>query len=396
MQQGGADAGGGNLLNGRPLESYLFDASGSEEMKQALKLLTPFEGGHESIRRILDFVVHKKSWFLVPVNLPRLSKEEIGIPFSAEQGALQDFEEVWIDQEFFRRMSFEDRVRLLVHEIFMGLKIFTFESYHRQCRVTEPFMTDCLTLATDKNRKEMILTQADYNAVRRAVNTVWRHSHQLLKSPTLEQIAPLSDEIFGGGEFDSYFVKPSLQGLATKAFSEKEIVNALRNQATLRGLPGFCDHVAVEDLGNHRYLMRARVRSEISFEVVDGKPAFRVLAKDRASGKPRLENHYKIDPRDKIMDIKDQAGKSVLTLTESMGVHEYITQYFATVSETSRETREAGAVALGLTPDERIASLTFATFNTRAGGISFYDGRDLLKCMEKPEYLCEGPHCLSP
>lgn len=393
---GGGDAGGGNLLLGRPLESYVLDINKSAEMQMALKLLSTIgKVGFDRMDSEIQYVINNKSWYLVPVDLPRLASQSIGITFAADQGALQDFEEVWIDQKSYEKMNFDGRVQLLVHEIFMGLKIFSFESYYRQCEVNKPFGVECLNLREHQDRKMLNIRPDDYKDVRQAVNIIFKNYNYLSSADYAgSQSESIAAKLFSGGGFDSYFVKPSTQGNATKEFDDRDVVNALRNQVTKGGLPGYCNHKIIEDLGNHTYKMRAQLQSKITFEEKNGEIQFKVMTRDLNTGKTILNNSYFVNSKDKIMNVTYGNNKSSLTLSFSMGVPAYTMQYMSGVKSLSGKNVTAGAVAVGLISDESVNSLAFASFNIRNGAISFYDGKDILKCFEKIEYICEGPECL--
>lgn len=395
---GGGDAAGGNLVEGAPLESYTLKIKESPEMAKALQLIK-YIGmvGFDSMDSEIQYVINKKTWYVIPVNLPVLSRETIGTSFAVEQGALQDFEEIWIDQKYYNNMSFDGRVHLLVHEIFMGLKIFSFESYYQQCMVNQPLNVDCLKLVDHKDRKILNLQPLDYQNARKAVNVIWKN-YNLLASTNYasKQVRTIANEIFESGGFDSYYKKPSTETYAIKDFSDEDIVNALRNQVTSgKGLPSYCNYKIVEDLGNHSYRKRAQLKSSISFELKENAIFFKVVAKEITTGKVVINNLYNASLKNnKIMDISYENSKSSLTLSHDMGVPGYANTYFAGVKEASMKNLLIGAFTISITSDVNVTSLAFASFNVRNEKISFYDGRDLIKCLEKPEYICEGPQCL--
>lgn len=393
--RGGGDAGGGNLLNGRPLESYALDVNKSPEMQMALRLLRPIgRFGFDHLGPEIEYVVNKKSWYIVPIDLPALTSHSIGVHFSAEQGALQDFEEIWIDQKYFDKMTFEGRVQLLVHEIFMGLKVFSFESYYRQCEINKPLTVDCLSLRNHQDRKILNIQSDDYKTVRKAGNIIFKNYTYLSTANSIDpRSIEIATEIFSGGGFDSYFAMASTQSIATKEFDDRDVVNALRNQITMGSLPGYCKHTIVEDLGNHKYRMRAQLQSSISFEVKNGTLQFMVHAREMSSGKTLVRNSYLMDPKDKLMNVSYGNGKSSLTLSFTMGVPAYTMQYLGSVQSQSSKQANLGAIAVGVA-GERVTTLAFATLNVRNKNISFYDGKDIFRCLEKVEYICEGPECL--
>ncbi|MES2769579.1 MAG: hypothetical protein V4596_10590 [Bdellovibrionota bacterium] len=137
---GTIDGGGGNSFKDKMFESYIVkpkDLSGYEILEPLLK----------SLRKILnedslDFTetgfpyyqlvnsVLEKSWYLVPTDLQTIANEKIGVPLSQGtiQVAFQTFDAVWINEKAFEKMVPEEKAKLILHEIVMGLKILKFES----------------------------------------------------------------------------------------------------------------------------------------------------------------------------------------------------------------------------------------------------------------------------
>jgi len=389
IRRGGGDAGGGNLIDGRPIENFAVDISRTPEMIQALKVANLIGAvKFESLNKIIKSILEKKTWYLVPVSLPKLSENQIGTPFASTQGALQDFEEIWIDINKYEKMNFKEKVTLLVHEIFMGIKIFKFESYYKQCTWSEPFNEDCLKFQNYNVRRQLLITESDYQDIRRLAAQLSKNYEKLVTTSFIdEHIEKISTLVFENGGFDSYFIKPSGANIAQRNFTGQDILNSINNQASIHGFPKYCKHKIVEDLGNHQYLMRAETKANIEHNVENENVIFKVRLLDKKTNKNNFYNTY-------TYNIEKQSTES-LTLGFDLNQPAYHFQRFVKVESKTFPSQNIGIMTIGLTPSLNIRSLTFATFNAKKGeNISFYNGRDVFKCMEKEEYICTGPECI--
>lgn len=387
--RGGGDAGGGNLLDGRPIENFAVDISRTPEMIQAIKVADLIgDVDFERLNKITKSIVEKKTWYLIPIDLPDLSEDQIGTPFASTQGALQDFEEIWIDQKRYEKMNFKEKVTLLVHEIYMGIKIFKSESFYKQCAWAEPFNKDCLHYQNYKSRKSLLVTPSDYQDIRKLVAQV-SNNYEKLAAATYrdELVRKISTLVFENGGFDSYFVIPSRSPIALRDFTGRDILNSIRNQASVRGFPLFCNHKVIEDLGNHQYRMKAQLRAEMKHSIQGENVMFEVKATEIKTDKIILHNDYNFSV--------DSQHTNSLTLGSELNQLAYHFQTFIGVESKVTSDRNIGMISIGLTPSLNVRSLTFATFNSsKAEGISFYDGKHVIKCLEKEESICIGTDCV--
>ena len=133
---GGTDStGGGNGVDGKPLESYAVNIEANADYKthiapviaQVVKKFPRFASDliHVSVDR---------RWYLLPVELDKIPHERIGVAFAVDQLALQSRAAVWIDDKQFRKMpNGEDRAKLLLHELVMGIRMMEFQGGLNQC-----------------------------------------------------------------------------------------------------------------------------------------------------------------------------------------------------------------------------------------------------------------------
>lgn len=388
LLRGGGDAGGGNLLDGRPIENFAVNIGRTPEMIQALKIVKLIDSNFfESLDKITKSILERKTWYLIPVTLPDLSNDQIGTPFASTQGALQDFEEIWIDANRYDRMTSKEKVLLLVHEIFMGFKIFKHESFFRQCQLAEPFNTECMDFQPYVDRKKLTILPSDYQDVRKVVAKVSMNYEHFNSAPHYDELVrKISLLVFENGGFDSYFVKPSTSTITIKIFSGGNILNSIKNQASVKGFPAFCGHKIAEDLGNHKYRMRAMSVSKTDYSINGEKVQFDMQLKDIKTNKLLINNSYTFEV-EKKKEIQ-------LTLGYELNVPSYHYQSFVTVTSRTDNSQLFGMVSLGLTPSLNVRSLTFASLNVHNGQANLYDGKDVFKCLEKYEYICEGTNCV--
>lgn len=169
---GTGDSGGGNSLQGRPLEAYLKDPRSlpayQEKLEPVLRNLATFE----TMSPYLTSILVRKNWHFIPGPLALLPSERTGATIPTEQVALQDFDSVWIDIDLFSKMSAEDQARLLLHEVLLGIKLLKLESSSRICLFGLDLNIDgegCRHLTTVRRGRPADLTAVDHGDVRRAV-----------------------------------------------------------------------------------------------------------------------------------------------------------------------------------------------------------------------------------
>jgi hypothetical protein len=131
---GGMDAGGGNGLKGRPLESYRVEIFVLPKLNlRLLDLLQKLEIKHEALAGDLMYIWKERNWYLVPVELEKLRAAKVGTYFGTDQIALQNLREVWINSEFFEKMNISTQIQLLVHEAVMGIRLLEFANSFNHC-----------------------------------------------------------------------------------------------------------------------------------------------------------------------------------------------------------------------------------------------------------------------
>lgn len=132
--QGTVDSGGGNTFAGKPLEAYVINIREHQAFKEFISVL--LESNHMQsslIKNVLNNVIDKKTWYLIPAELKQLPSEKIASAVGAEQAALQDFKQIWLNQNIFEKMSIKDQSLLIIHELLMGIRLLKFDSAISEC-----------------------------------------------------------------------------------------------------------------------------------------------------------------------------------------------------------------------------------------------------------------------
>ncbi len=136
-EMGGIDSGGGNGVEGRPLESFRVNMLQDKQVHD--ELLPIISSLHEIHNRFAaDFlhILKHRMWYFVPVKLEKLSPLKVGVAFKDEdlgQIGLQDTQEVWIDSKIYSDMNSNDKIKILVHELVMGVRILEFTREFDKC-----------------------------------------------------------------------------------------------------------------------------------------------------------------------------------------------------------------------------------------------------------------------
>lgn len=149
QRAGTVDGGGANGLNSRLIESYKVKSS-DLPMNQLIKPMMEFlsysqrydSGNEYSFARYytaLKNIIEKHTWYIVPTEGADLGTARHGIPFATDQNAIQNGREVFIFADKFKQaglVSTLEQEKIILHELFMGLKILMKMDSYTQCVYT--------------------------------------------------------------------------------------------------------------------------------------------------------------------------------------------------------------------------------------------------------------------
>jgi len=130
---GTGDYGGGNGIDGKPLESFKINLSNLVEGKKVNQIIETVYKIYPQLASDMKYIVEARQWFLIPVELNKIPEQVIGVGFKTEQLAIQSRREIWISDIYFSKMKSEDKVNLIIHEIMMGIRFIEFQSDLENC-----------------------------------------------------------------------------------------------------------------------------------------------------------------------------------------------------------------------------------------------------------------------
>ncbi|MBX3040111.1 MAG: hypothetical protein KF789_05305 [Bdellovibrionaceae bacterium] len=195
--EGGVDSGGGNGYERKLLESYARDIRSSAAFQaRILPILVNLTASYPRLASDLVHISQERRWYLIPGGLDRLPSQRIGVNFKTDQLALQNRGEVWINELLFNNLrSEEERAKLILHELVMGVRLMSYQDDLDEClsEVAILSLTSQEKSAYAKARKSchhalsaipglkggnrlsapMKLTDPDYIAIRNLVSLLW-------------------------------------------------------------------------------------------------------------------------------------------------------------------------------------------------------------------------------
>ncbi|GEM_PF-4314414 len=182
QEMGTGDGGGGNAINFKMLESHLINPMDMDLVKNRVNpALQKMFNEPENTTNYNYFAM--KNWYLAPIVLKTIPKEVLGIEFTADrhqQVAIQTEHAVWIDSNIFEKMTEDEKARLLVHEVLMGVYLTRFETLENLCasvrrmtdeKACEGFTSNIAKLPQYQPEQKRKLNEGDYEKIR--AMTAW-------------------------------------------------------------------------------------------------------------------------------------------------------------------------------------------------------------------------------
>lgn len=192
---GTGDGGGGNALNYKMLESHLINPQELPIVKSRvaplLKKIFPPSNPEDK-----GDIFALKNWYLAPMKLKSIPKDVLGIDFTPDrlqQVAIQTDRAIWIDSNYFEKMNEEEKARLIVHELLMGVYLTRFYTMSELCMMSHRIGgTSCDLNSEQVKRMESMrqfqpeskrrLTDSDYEAIRAATAWVFANEKDLAEN----------------------------------------------------------------------------------------------------------------------------------------------------------------------------------------------------------------------
>ncbi|MBL7557334.1 MAG: hypothetical protein JNM24_16015 [Bdellovibrionaceae bacterium] len=154
--------GGGNLINGKPLDFYKKEIT---ELPEYTKYIKPIDEKLNDIREdnqadngvtYLETLAKRKTWYLVPVKLDGIEAARIGTNFKSDQGAYQTEKEIFISDLIYKDLDEEHKAQLLLHEIVMAFYLVKYEDGKFYCEAFKKanVRESCLSGFADTGSKD--------------------------------------------------------------------------------------------------------------------------------------------------------------------------------------------------------------------------------------------------
>ena len=184
----GNDGGGGNGINGLPLESYIVNVRDLPEYQQQVQpVMDRLKSILPSLETKLQTVLDEKSFYFVPVELARIPSKVIGVSFRTDQMALQTEYAVWIDSNLYNSSrKLRPKATLLIHELVMALRLEEVST-----------STECNIWYYNRCRSE--LDNDDYESVREMTSVLINKLHKMTPESLQAKLVEL-----GLGRFEIY------------------------------------------------------------------------------------------------------------------------------------------------------------------------------------------------
>lgn len=216
--QGTGDGGGGNMVNGRMIESYIIDPN---TLVAAQRYVLPvinkaFPESEESKKQNRNQnLLAIKTWYLGEFDLKDIPKKVLGVEMAAnqvQQVAYQTEDSIWIDSRLFNQMTIEEQARLIMHEFNMAYYLLRFEDMDGMCKYAQRVGGNCgndldpeVWAAIKKKyapvpRRE--LNSKDYNIIRETTQWMFMNADTLTEA-SFKKFATLNGFLDPRFEIDS-------------------------------------------------------------------------------------------------------------------------------------------------------------------------------------------------
>lgn len=191
LQQGGTDStGGGNGIQGKPLDDYILNIRELPAFTNHIKpLIQDLSQNYPELAADFYHLSIERDWYFVPTDLDQIAKNILGVYARTDQIALQDLNKIMVDSQLFAQMQEHDQAVLIAHEIVMGIRLLKhkktqdlcmataartlvsennypkYENLKKKCRETYPFIPGT-------QNEKFSLNSDDYDFIRKLVKKI--------------------------------------------------------------------------------------------------------------------------------------------------------------------------------------------------------------------------------
>lgn len=259
QRAGTVDGGGANGLNSKLIESYKVDEQELLLSQTTSTLInfftkTSYPGLSKynlmSYANAVNAILLKKNWYLVPTSkgLNNIGFEKHGIPFITDQFAIQTANEVFIDKDIYNSMTgdlFIERDKLILHEVFMGLKVLIKQDGYSQCLFTSnnPKETQSVDYCAEEPKldaKEFRLSEKDHSDVRYLTDLVIKNRENFNKEDKFQELVLTFVNALYQKEFVSQHLHPYRYG--AEDVSVGKLTDLIKSKEILKENFLYCGH----------------------------------------------------------------------------------------------------------------------------------------------------------
>lgn len=130
QQTGGVDdAGGGNGIDGKPLDEFIDRnfAKKSVYINVVEPVIEKLKIGFPELAADFIHLTNRRDWYFVPGELEKIPNQILGAYAKLDQYALQDTQKVWIDNISYEKMNERSQGILLLHEMMIGVRLLKYK-----------------------------------------------------------------------------------------------------------------------------------------------------------------------------------------------------------------------------------------------------------------------------
>jgi hypothetical protein len=266
--QGPGDGGGGNICNGRMIESYRVDIATlpefSEFVQPILDKVTQKKDG-KPVSSPFVLTPQSKNWFLIDCALNQVPKEVNGLYFETDQVAVHRTSEIFIDTSIFKTMAKEEKAKLLLHEMIMSYYLMKFLPLSQICKTTNTCSgtydnVDTWKMFAPKTYRP--LNEEDHQKIRAVTAWVWENRATL----TPEEFY----KVLRNKDFDSRFDYSLGTDNKDVEVDPASIVRMFKRYQWAKSFPKFCGFDETTSISTS--LCETNVIAQIQMIELGGKP----------------------------------------------------------------------------------------------------------------------------
>ncbi len=246
--EGPSDGGGGDICNGKLIESYRVDITELDEYKEVVQPILDKLISKDDKKTTSPFMFSPKmkNWYIINCKLQDIPKERKGLFLESYQAAIHTSREVFIDSKAYASMAKEEKGKLLLHEMVMGYYLMKYLSIEDMCKITGSCSSDIRVVSNWKMYRPEPYRPLDGD------------DHQKIRSVTawlLAQKDALTLENFGkileAHDFDKRFKTMSSESEEISV-DPQVIIRMFKKYQWTQAFPQFCHFDAVTNVSSSK------------------------------------------------------------------------------------------------------------------------------------------------